>query len=222
MNRREQIVVGFAAGLICPYLTFIVFWWTSAALALSRTLSISDRTIAAAAIAGLALGIILDVVYLKTWIASCYRVSPKLLVPIYLFCSLVAVASFMGFPIGNLALGTLAGIYAGRRMHHAGVGPESAARYSRRTGLFTATVTGLEALPIGVLALRERSAVRILQATFGMSEDVVTGLGGIGMVILTCVALAVVQFFCTKAAARFAFGMNNDRRFPTRGVSDLR
>jgi hypothetical protein len=207
MSRREQIAVGLAVGFLCPYLTFVLFWWTSAALALAQILFIPDRGIAAAALTGLALGIILDAVFLKRWIARFYGASLKLLVPVYLFCSVIAVASFMGFPLGNLALGTLAGVYVGRRTRHAGGQPESAANSARRAGFFIAMVTGLEALPISILALKEGVVVRMLQAGLGMSKGAVTGPPGIGVAILACIAVTSVQFVCTRAAARFAFDL---------------
>jgi len=207
MSRREQIAVGLAAGFLCPYLTFVLFWWTSAALAMSQIRLISDRGIAAAALTGLALGIILDALFLKRWIAHFYSANLKLLVPVYLFCSVIAVASFMGFPLGNLALGTLAGVYVGRRTRHAGRPPESAASSARQAGLFTAMVTGLEALPISILALKEGVVVRMLQAGLGMSKDAVTGPPGIGVAVLACIAVMAMQFMCTRAAARFAFDL---------------
>jgi len=205
MSRREQIIVGLLAGFLCPFLVFVLFWWTAAALVLYKILHISDRVIFVAALAGLALGIILDGIFLKHWIARFYHAKYRLLVPVYLFCSLIAVASFMGLPLGNLVLGTLAGVYVGRRMHHAQREPKAMALSARRAGIFAAAVTGLEALPISILALKEGWVMRLLQAGLGMNQNGINGIAGIGAAVFLCMALTGFQFLCTRTSARFAF-----------------
>jgi hypothetical protein len=206
MSKTEQIIVGLVAGFLCPFLTFVLFWWTSAALAMSRIVRLSDRGIAAAALAGLVLGIILDALCLKRWIACFYSTSVKIIVPVYLCCSVIALASFMGLPFGNLVLGALAGAYVGRRVYYADGGGDSLARIGRRVGVFTAVITGTEAFLIGLLALQETTAVRVLQRGLGMDRAAIAGPRGVGLVIFVCVALMALQFWCTTAAARFAFG----------------
>lgn len=206
MTRTERIIVGLVAGFLCPLLTFVFFWWSSATLATSRILRLSDKGIAAAALTGLALGIVLDAVYLRRWIALFYSASLKFLVPVYLCCSVIAVAFFMGLPLGNLALGALAGVYVGRREYHAGGGRESIASAARRAGAFTASITGVEALLIGLLALKEGIVVRALQAGLGMSRAAIAGPIGVGLAILAGIVLSVLQFWCTTTAARAAFG----------------
>jgi hypothetical protein len=205
MNKREQIIVGLLAGFLCPYLAFVLFWWTAAALTLYKILPISDRGIFVAARAGLALGIILDGICLKHWIACFYHAKYRFLVPVYLFCSLIAVASFMGLPLGNLVMGTLAGVYVGRRMHHAQREPGAMVLSARRACIFAAAVTGLEALPISILALKEGWVMRLLQAGLGMNQNGIQGIPGIGVAIFLCVTLTGFQFLCTRTSARFAF-----------------
>ena len=61
----------------------------------------------------------------------------------------------MGIPVGNIVLGTLAGAYIGRREYHAARSGESVSKTIMKASLFTAILTGAEALPIGFLALNE-------------------------------------------------------------------
>jgi hypothetical protein len=206
MSKTESILVGAVIGVLCPYLVFVLFWWTTAGLAIFEVVRIPERAIAVAAFTGLALGILFDILWLRRWIARCFRASLRLLLPLYLACSAVAVASFMGLPVGNLILGTLAGVYAGRRERHAGGDVESLARAARRTGFFTAAVTGVEALLIGLLALREESVWHALQTGFGIGQTTVTVLHKLTLVIVLSLALAIFQFWCTRAAARLSFG----------------
>ena len=204
MSKAESTVIGLTAGAVCPLLTFVLFWWTAAGL--GRILPIAEGSIIAAALAGLALGIGLDVLCLRRWVSSFYGASMTLLIVVYVACSIVAVAFFMGLPLGNLALGTLAGAYVGRREYHAGATSESSSKSARKASIFTALVTGAEALPIGILALRERSVVDLLQQVLRADETIVAGPMGIGLILVLCVVLMGIQFACTRVATRWAFG----------------
>jgi hypothetical protein len=206
MNKTERIIVGVAVGFLCPFLTFVFFWWTSAATAKYSIMHFSDNDIAIAALTGLACGIVLDAFYLKRWIAYFYIANWKLLVPLYLCCSAIAVAFFMGLPFGNLILGTLAGTYVGRRKYHSDRKQDSIASTARRAAIFTALITAMEAVPIGLLALKEEIVERSLRAGLGISKPAIMGSIGVGSVILACIALATLQFWCTRAATRLAFG----------------
>ena len=206
MTRTESIAVGFAAGILCPLLLFVLCWWSTAALTMYHVLRIPESGIAVAAFTGMALGITLDVLYLRRWIPRFYRVDVRVMMLVYLCCSVIAVAFFMGLPVGNVVLGTLAGVYIGRREYHATRNEESVSKTVRKASFFTAAVTGAEALPIGLLALNEDWVVEWLQRVTGMDAGAVTGLFGIGVVVVLFAVLMTVQFWCTKTMARIAFG----------------
>jgi hypothetical protein len=205
------------------HLIFVFFWWASAALAASPIMRFPDGGIAVAALTGLALGIILDAVCLKRWIARFDSASFKLMGPVYLCCSVIAMAFFMGLPLGNLVLGTLAGAYVGRREYHSGKGQESIANTAQRVGVFIALITGVEALLIGLLAREEGIVMQVLHVGLGMNKAVLAGPMGVGLIILVCIALMVLQFWCTRKAVRFAFGRGKMeaacRQFIARGCS---
>ena len=205
MVKTESVIVGVVLGILCPLLLFVFCWWTTAAIAIAHILPIPESGVAVAAFTGLALGVILDVLYLKKWIPRFYSVDIKLLVLVYLFCSAIAIALFMGLPFGNVALGTLAGVYVGRREYHAAGSGGSFARTTRRASIFTALVAGAEALPIGLLALGEGVVLELLQVVVELDQSVITGPVGVGLVGLLCVVLMVVQFWCTRTGARLAF-----------------
>ena len=211
MTKTESIAVGLAVGILCPLLLFVLFWWVTATLSMYHVLRIPESGIAAAAFTGLALGVTLDVLYLKRWILGFYSVDIRAMVLLYLCCSVMAVAFFMGLPVGNIVLGTLAGVYIGRRQYHAARSGESVSKTIRKASLFTALVTGAEALPIGLLALNEDWIVEWLQVSTGMDSWVAIGLLGIGLILLLCAVLMTVQFWCTKTMAWIAFGRGDDR-----------
>lgn len=205
MSKRESLIVALILGAMCPFLTFVAGWWTSAVLYLEGVAHITERGIALAAFAGLAVGLVADAFWLRRWVAGFYRADLKFMSVLYLGCSAVAVASFMGLPLGNLVLGTLAGAYVGRREFHAATDSESLERMARRAGIFTAMVTGTEALVIGILALKELSVVRMLATISRLEQTTVAGLAGIAFVFVLVLILMIFQFWCTTAAARQVF-----------------
>ena len=206
MTKTESIAVGFTLGILCPLLLFVLCWWVTASLTMSHVLRIPESGVAVAAFTGLVLGIILDVLYLRRWILQFYSADLRVMVLGYLGCSVIAVAVFMGLPVGNVVLGTLAGIYIGRREYHAVRSGESVSKMVRKASLFAAGVTGAEALPIGLLALGEDWVVEWLQGVTGMDSWAVTDWFGIGLIVVLCVVLMTVQFWCTSSMAWIAFG----------------
>ena len=204
MNRTERTIIAAVTAVICPASLFFLFWWISAALSISGMLPLSEGWIAAAAISGLCLGAVLDILCLNRWIGNFYSINTKFLLLAYLFWSAVAVALLMGLPFLNIALGILAGLYMGRKQYHAGSARDTFAKTARNVSCFTTFVTGAEALPIGVLALGEDIG-KIFGSAVGLVQSVAGGPMGIPLVIVICVLLMVAQYWCTRAAARFAF-----------------
>jgi len=205
MNRAERIVIGLAMGLLCPVMAFLFCWWLTAGLVIYGILYMPERAIALAGLAGLASGVVLDAFFLRKWIRYFYDANVKILVAVYACCSVVAMALFMGLPLGNIALGTLAGAYIGRRCRHSSENGETFSRTAKNAGLFTAGVTGTEAFPIGLLALREDNIVKPLENALGLGRSVVKGPIGVGLIVLLCVVLGGIQFWCTRAAACLLF-----------------
>ena len=211
LTKTETIAVGLVVGILCPLLSFILFWWVAASLSIFHVLPIPESGITAAAFTGLGLGILIDARYLGSWIPQFYSVELRVMALVYLGCSLVAVASFMGLPLGNLILGTLAGVYVGRRQFHTASSQVSALKTIHQASLFTALVTGTEALAIGLLALGEDWVIEELEGIIGVSSSVAAGWFGIGLVVVLCAALMIVQFWCTSTTARISRGLSGRR-----------
>jgi len=206
MSRTETIMIGITGGILCPVLLFVGFWWITATLHIAQILHISEGGIAIAAFSGLALGIVLDLLYLRRWISRFFLLDLRLIALVYLFCSVIALSFFMGLPIGNLVLGALAGIYIGRREYYSAKSEAIASKTVIKASLFTALVTGAESFTMGLLALNENWVVEWLQAVTGIDSAAVIDLLGIGLIGILCVLLMAVQFWCTKTIAWIAFG----------------
>jgi hypothetical protein len=212
MTKIESIAVGLAVAILCPLLLFVLGWWATAALAIVHLLPIPESGMAVAAFTGLAVGVTLDMLYLRTWISGFYGADMKVMIVLYLCCSVMALAFFMGLPVGNIVLGTLAGVYIGRREYHAARSGESASKTVRQASLFTAAVTGAEAFPIGLLALNEDWVLEWLQAATGLGSWETTGPLGLGLIVVLCVVLMAVQFWCTKTGAWIALSFGAEKR----------
>ena len=211
MSKVEGIIVGvFLAGM-CPLLTFVACWWT-AVFALWYIPGISIHVVIAAAISGLGVGIVLDLLLLRKWIGRFYTASLWFLAAVYGALCVVAVASFMGLPIGTFALGLLAGVYAGRREHHALSEGAAVRRGLRRAALFAGLMTAGTALPIGLLVLKERSVVELLSNILGREPSAVQGTVGVMVIGLLTLVLFGLQYGGALWAGWLAFKMEGEKR----------
>jgi hypothetical protein len=165
---------------------------------------VSVNAVIVTTLSGLLIGIILDVLCLRRWIGRFYTASLWLMASIYAALCVVAVAFFMGLPVGTFGLGLLAGVYAGRGQQHAGLERETAGRGLHRAALFAAALTTSAALPIGILALQEPSVVELLRNILGIEPGSGRGAVGVMLVYLFCVTLFVAQYWCSLQAGCLA------------------
>ena len=206
MSKTESTIVGIFLAGICPLLVFVMCWWT-AAVVHACVPGVSVSAVAVTAMSGLLAGIVLDLLLLRKWIRRFYTASLWLIAAIYGALCVVAVAFFMGLPVGTFGLGILAGIYAGRRQHHAASEGAAVRRGLRRVAFFPALLTAGAALPIGLLALQERSVVELLGKVLGIAPGAARGATGVMLVCLLCVALFGAQYWCSLRAGGLAFRM---------------
>src|ERR1035441_9913591 len=205
MSKLESTSIGLFVGIACPFLGFVAFWWTVALLYL-QGFPVPEGMIKAAALTGLGLGCLLDVLFLRRWVEKFFTASPWLIVMIYLGLCVVAVGSFMGVPAGTFSLGIAAGIYTGRREHHRQADGMLAATTAHKVAIFAASVTTLAALPIGILALQtEKGTLTWLENTLGLFRDSLQGGGGFILIGFLCLVLFVMQYWSTRMAGRLAF-----------------
>ena len=211
MGKAERIIVGVFLAGICPLLAFAACWWTAAAVHL-RVAEIGEPAIAVAALSGLAAGVVLDLLFLPGWIRRFYTAGRGWMRAVYAALFVAAFAMFMGAPIGTFVLGLLAGVYAGRRLRHAG-SEEAAARSGlRRVAFVTALLTAVAALPIGILGLKEQLVVDLVQKIPGVEASILQGAGGVALVCLFSVALFAGQYGCSILVGWWAFRMGAGRQ----------
>jgi hypothetical protein len=210
MSKWENTIIGIFVGIACPLVTFVAFWWTTAALNM-YVFGIPTSVIAMAALAGLGLGILLDVIFLRRWVRIFFTANLWLMAAFHLCLCVVAVGFFMGVPVGTFSLGVAAGFYIGRREHHRQADGTGVSVALRRVAVFVAFVTAAAALPIGILALQsEQYILRWLETTIGLEPNTFQGGGGLVLIGFLCLVLFVMQYGCAWMAGRLAFGMGAD------------
>jgi hypothetical protein len=206
MNKIETTIITLALAVVCPLLAFVAFWWGNAAIGMCVT-TVPVGVIIAAAFAGLGVGVLGDILFLKRWVAAFYTARWICLATVYLVLSVLALAFGMGVPIGNLVLGALAGLYVGRRHLHAASESQVFVRASRKVGLFTGIVVAALALPVGILALYagEEEIARSALEAIGLPYSKMVGLG---FVAVLCGLLLLMQYGLARGAARLAFRLH--------------
>jgi hypothetical protein len=214
INKTEAAGVRIFLGIACPLLTCVLFWWTAAVASL-YVLHVPERLIATAALAGLAIGALLDIVFLKRWARRFYSANVWFLVALYVALSAVAVAFCMGLPLGTFALGIGAGLYAGRRARHLGLDEARGRTLVRKGALLAASVTTAAALPMGILALREDSVIGLLGAVTHLDDPTFRGVSGAGLVGALVLLLFLAQHWCSRRVGRAALTISTSEALPS-------
>ena len=204
-DKKEYYLIGAFLALLIPLIVFVIFWWSIAALDILNFLVIPESIIAIVAVTGLAIGIVLDIIYLKEWTTKFYEMNKVFSILLYLICSVMAVAFFMGFPIGNLLLGFLAGIYVGRKWYHLNSDRASFSSASKKVSIFSAFVTSIEALPIGILALQEELIIDFINRIFGFVLFNKNIFQDIVFILILGIILFWIQYYITLLGTKISF-----------------
>jgi hypothetical protein len=207
MSKIEYLLSGIVLGTFFPGAIMIFFWWLPATLTIYRIIYIPDLYIMISSLTGLAIGVIIDILVLKKIIPKFYDLNKYLLIITYLFCSVFAVSSFMGLPIGNLFLGLIAGLYIGRKCYHLTQNHSSYLQNMKIVSNFTAFITSFEGLLIGLLVLNDKSVIISTNQFLGMQMFSANQIGNILIIIFLCILLYLLQFFLTKAAITLSYSI---------------
>ncbi len=212
MGKRELQILSLIVGGVIPTLSLILFWWIGAGLSISQVFPINESGIPVIALIGLAFGVALDALYLKRWVLRIYDIGLWLIITIYLFCSLIMLAFFMGMPFGNLALGSLAGVYIGRRAYYSPDGYVSFTKITKRMSIFTALITAGESLPFALLSLTEPNIQGLIGGVTGLDDQAISGWVGVTIMVVVVIGIAILQYLCTNKAAKLAYQQGKSDR----------
>ena len=115
MRKIEIAAIGVLFGAVPIIICFLAGWWISIPF-------VPESLIYLFALTGFVVGVLVDLVFLKTWIRNAYSMQPIVWMIIYLFYSVGMFGFFMGVPVFNIALAHtgrffcrgMAGSYPGR------------------------------------------------------------------------------------------------------------
>jgi len=196
MSKIESLILGLFFGLLPPGICLLV-------TLVFTGIVFGVEVFEAWALWSLGPGIIVDVIFLKRWVKNAYQMSTKVLVPIYLFYSVVALGLGMGVPIFNFVLCIAAGVYIARKMHLAGANEERRNEAFKKMALFCAAVTVLICCLITLWAI----AGEMIGYTFETPYLSFTFTAPIflAVVVIGGTVLVLLQYWLTRTAATVTF-----------------
>ena len=195
MRRIENAAIGMVFGAVPVIACFLAGWWGSIPL-------VPESRIWQCALAGLFVGIFVDVVFLKGWVRRAYSMKTWVWKAVYLFYSVGVFGFFMGVPVFNVILALPAGVFVGRWLTHSGANSTHMQTAARQAAVFTTTVLGLVCVASGGIALASRSTASDLQGMLGLPFHV-TRVMIVGLILGGgAVIIALNWWVTTKSVER--------------------
>ncbi|MHB1314339.1 MAG: hypothetical protein ACYCX2_02495 [Christensenellales bacterium] len=195
----EHSLMRFVFGAVAPVACFLAFWWGSISL-------VTEQVIPFCALAGLDIGIILYLVFIRKHLTDVYRVPMRYQVAVFLFYSVCTFGFFMGVPVFNLLAGTLAGYYTGRRLRFSQVPPQQAKKAVFRTAVFTSFVIAVFCAASAMLALSSPlGTARNLEGMLRLPPYTVTTPRLYALILIGGALVIAGQYWLVKRIANRAF-----------------
>jgi hypothetical protein len=197
--KLERFALGLILAPLAPLTGLLIFWWGAYA-------ALPEAWIPSVAIAGLLLGILVDIFLLKKQLDR--RFGWPFWVTVFLFYSIGVFGFFMGVPVFNAALAIPAGFVIGRRLAAENADRRQVRQAARRTAWFTTGVLALVCAASAFIALASPSTADDLRGMAGLRFPVTQGMiialilvGGAALLAL-CWGLSVVSVRMTFKALR--------------------
>ena len=198
MRNVENAVIGIVFGAVPVIACFLAGWWISIPL-------VPESRIFQCALAGLLLGILVDVIFLRSWIRRAYSMKAWVWMTIYVFYSIGLFGFFMGVPVFNVMLALPAGVFVGRRLAYSGADTTRVQKTARQVAVFTASILGLVCITSASIALASRSTASDLQRMLGLPFQV-TPMMIIGIILSGGAMLLALDWWLTNKSVERAYG----------------
>jgi hypothetical protein len=165
MQRIENAAIGIILGAVPIIAGFLAGWWISIPL-------VPESRIYQCALAGLLLGVLVDIIFLRNWVRNAYSMKPWVWMAIYGFFSVGMFGFFMGVPVFNVILALPAGVSVGRWLTHSGADSTRMRKVAQQVAVFTTSVLGLVCIISASIALADPSVASALQGMLGLPFQV--------------------------------------------------
>ena len=197
MRRFENAAVGIVFGAVPVIACFLAGWWLSIPL-------VPESRVWQCALAGLLLGILVDVIFLRGWVRRAYSMQTWVWKAVYLFYSVGMFGFFMGVPVFNVMLALPAGVFVGRWLAHSGADSAHMRKVARQVAVSTTSVLGLVCMASGAIALASRSTASDLQGMLGLQFPV-TQVMIIGLILVGGAVLLALNWWLTLKSVEHAY-----------------
>lgn len=198
MCRYERFFLGIILGAVFPLIGFLAGWWSTSQLW-------SNAWVLAAALGGLGCGIVVDVIFLKRWVAGAFEMDLKLWMAIFFFYAICVFGFFMGVPVFNVVLAIPAGLIIGRKLAHQKRSCEAEKRLSFYTNLFATGVMAFICVSSAFLALRDPTTAANLEGMLRLPFDLTQGMI-IALIVVGGGGLLGTNWWLVKKSIQFARG----------------
>ncbi len=192
----ERLYLMIMVGLVFPILLGLAGWWGSLPF-------VPEDTIQYFALGGFMLGVLADILLLRSWVHNALRVPLIWPVLVYLFYSVGMFGFFMGVPAFNVIMGPLGGYYMGMRLRAKNSDQLEVEKTARQSGLFTALILAIACTASLVIAWQDPSLEANISGMFALAQPLskttilaLSGAAGLGLVML--------EYTITRAAVKFA------------------
>jgi hypothetical protein len=192
---RTRIITYIVVGLFLPVSLSVGAWWISSFLYMVKIITSHSQVIGISA-GFMGAGMIINLFYLKKLAEKFFDYNIKILLIINLFWSFILIGAFGGFPVGNLVIGAVTGLYMGTRKRL-----KNEAISSKKISLFTALLTGGLS---GLIVLFQITA-SVAGGGTGHIENFSQRFIYGGLLILSAILVGFVQYYITKFSFKFAF-----------------
>jgi hypothetical protein len=169
-SKLERFGLGLLLSPITPLIAFLGLWWST------YSASLPEKWIAFSALAGLALGILADVIFLKRWINRAGQFGFKFWIALYLFYSTGVFGFFMGVPIFNVLLAIPVGFVVAAKLAAEMADKQRVQHTARLTARFTTSVMVAICLASAALALSDPYTSANLEGMFGLNFEFTQGM----------------------------------------------
>jgi hypothetical protein len=169
MRNLDYVFLSIIYTPICPILLMLIGWWTSIRL-------VPESQVFIFALAGLVLGIVLDILFLKRVLVYGYRLKRGILALIYVFYTIGIFGIFMGVPVFNILPGMLAAIYVARRATICGLDKVSTRRSLDYAAWFAVAVLFAICIASAFLALNDPYTGSGISGMLGLSFEISAGM----------------------------------------------
>jgi hypothetical protein len=194
LTKLEAPILASVLGAIPPIAGLLAGWWGSLPWK-------SDTWIPRCALTGLAIGLLIDALFLRRWFRRRYAISWLVWLGAFVFYSVGMFGFFMGMPAFNVTLALPAGLVVGGKLAASNCDSDCGRRIIRRACISTTVVLTAVCAASATIALLHPSTASELQHMLDLGFEV-TSAHLVSLIIVGGGALLVLQWTLTAFVAR--------------------